>query len=85
MKEEISGGHKVCTVPETGYCLIATPLVNPSEAHHNAAGSEVSLMRRSSEPGLFSPVIERLRDISAVCVQISVWRAQKDMQPGSFQ
>lgn len=47
VKEEISGGHKDCTVPETGYCLIVTPLGNPLEAHHNAAGSEVSLMRRS--------------------------------------
>lgn len=37
------------------------------------------------EPGLFHPVTGRLRNISAVSVQISEWRAQKNMQPGSFQ
>lgn len=84
MKEETSGGHKDCAVPETGYCLIGG---SSSKSIRGPPQScrVWSVSRKSWKLGVFSPVMGKLRDISAVCVQISEWRAQKNMQPGSFQ
>lgn len=84
MKEETSGGHKDCAVPETSYCLIGG---SSSKSIRGPPQScrVWSVSRRSWKLGVFSPVMGKLRDISAVCVQISEWRAQKNMQPGSFQ
>lgn len=84
MKEETSGGHKDCAVPERGYCLIGG---SSSKSIRGPPQScrVWSVSRRSWKLGVFSPVMGKLRDISAVCVKISEWRAQKNMQPGSFQ